>query len=930
LAAKKEKQTKSSRGPLRTADIVVIVLCIVGTLASLGLFWRDLFQTVRNRNADPLGTISFKYNTAQRRLEDRVLWDRLRQDSSVYNGDIIRTADLSEATIRFGGGREINMTENTLIRIRMRAGDTEIDLSDGEVSLGAGSDAGDNAVGDKIILSVGDNRVEAGSDAVLSASAREKVLDLQVAKGNAVYSGSSGQRRTVAAGTAVSVKTTGTVSSATSDKPAAIVSAPVPNAQFLTRRQDPLSILFSWKKLNIPASEALQLEVSETRSFIRIHQTVSASGSGARAELSPGDWYWRIKRSTGNTVLASGRLTVVYSGSPFLIAPARGYTYQYKLKAPSVHFQWQEMEKVSYYTVEVAANSNFSSPKMALRVKGTYLDTSNLEAGTWYWRVTPVFSGDNQGTAVSASSSFKIVQSGALNAPTLVSPETGNTVYIGVNKNVYFSWKKEKEAKSYTIQIAQNQSLRNPVIKEEVKDNVFVYRQESGTLKPGQYYWGVFQTDVQGDQSALSVVQSFTAASGEPVQRPLFPPDNYVIAEALMPDIRFTWKSDSSSNARFQISGASDFSRLLIDEKIFGASFRGRPLTPGTYYWRIAAADPVQQAPGRQFVVVSSLPAPVPESPANGGRLVLRPGEQLALRWRPVNRAEQYTVRVYSGTGASRRPLYEQTAAATTLQLPANSFANGDYFWTIQAFADERENATRLTGLTSEQRFTIRRLQALTLDSPETGVEISGPVVLRWSTAETVGKSRFVLSQNSNPLRGAPVQEILNPDRSITIDRLREGVYYWTIIAETQDGYDISAAAPRRFSKLPSLLPEPAGLSPADGMVIGPEVLRASRNIVFNWEPVENADAYLFSLFRKTDTGQQQLVRTEPRQETSWTLDDLQLLGEGDFVWQVEAVRQGRGGAIEERGRVGENDFRLEIPLPNQVQIPETGTLYGK
>jgi len=930
LAAKKENQNKSSRSPLRKADIVVIVLCLVGTLASLGLFWRDLFQTVRNRDADPLGTISFKYNTAQRRLEDRVLWDRLRQDSTIYNGDIIRTADLSEATIRFGGGRELNLTENTLIRIRMRAGDTEIDLSGGEVSLGAGS-AGAGGVGDNIILSMGDSRVEAGADTVLSASSDGKGLAIQVAEGNAVYSGSGGQRRTVAAGTAVSLTKTAAGSSTVSDKPAAIVGAPVPNAQFFTQRQGPLAVNFTWKKTNIPASEALLLEVAENRTFTRSYQSISAIRNSARVELSPGTWYWRIKRTTGNTVLASGRFTVVHAASPSLIAPAQDYVYQYKLKAPSVRFQWKRLDNASQYKIDVADNRNFNNPRLTQMVKGTSLDTSTLGVGTWYWRVTPIFSSDYQGTIIAASSSFKIEQSGSLNAPTLISPETGNTVYIGVNKDIYFSWKKEKEAKSYTIQIAQNQNLWNPAIKAEVKDNVFVYKQESGTLKPGQYYWGIFQTDIQGDQSALSPVYAFTVASGDPVQRPLFPPDNYTVAETLLPDLRFTWKSDSRSNARFQISSASDFSRLVIDEKVFGESFRGKPLPPGTYYWRIAAEDPVQQAPGRQFAVVGVLPAPVVETPAAGGRVVLRPGEQLTLRWRPVSKVEQYLVRIYSGTGIGRRSLYEQNVTGTTLQLPAANFANGDYFWTIQALADEQANATRLTSLASEQTFSIRRLQPLTLDSPETGAEISSPVVLRWSTTETVSRSRFVLSQNPNPLRGTPVLEIPNPDRNINVGRLKEGVYYWTVTAETQDGFDISAAAPRRFRKLSDLLPEPVGLSPAAGMVIGPEALRASRNIVFNWEPVEDADAYIFTLFRKTDEEQQQLVKTEPQQETSWTLEDLRLLGEGDFVWQVEAVRQGSRGAIEERGRVGENSFRLEVPLPNQIQIPaEAGTLYGK
>jgi len=944
LATITDKQNKASKNKLRTVDIVVIILCLTGTIVSLNLFWMDLFQTVRNRNAVPLGLISFKYNTAQRRLSDRVLWDRLRRQSPVYNGDTIRTADLSEATIRFAGGREINLTENTLIRITMRDGMTEIDLSDGELSLGAGSTGVDGDTAGNIILSVGDKRVEAGADAVLSAAAGKDGVAFQVAEGNAVYSDSGGQRRTVAAGTAAFLGSGGEDRTV----PSALVTSPRLNARYLNRRQESIPVTFTWTRSNLSAAEVLHLEIAEDRNFSRIRQTIYVSVNTAQVQLPPGTWYWRIKREAANSTLASSRVTVLYAPPPSLIAPAQGYTYQYFSKTPAVRFQWREVEGASQYRVEVANNRNFASPRIDLRAKGTVLDTSALAAGTWYWRITPVFSSEYQGTAASASSSFNIEQSGTLTAPVLVGPETESTVNIGPGQNGYFSWKKEREAASYTIQISQNRNMRNPVITTETRNNFFVYRPESENLKPGQYYWAVFQTASNGTQSPISEVFSFTVAAVavaeaepeaelEPVRQPDFPPNNYAIAESLLPDTRFTWKSDASSASRFQVSSSSSFSQLVVDERVSGNVFQGRTLPPGTYYWRITGAEPAQQtsaqqAPVRQFVVVSSLPVPALETPAPGGQLVLRSGDQFTLRWRPVPRAERYRVRIYSGTGLRRRTVYEQTTNTPTLQVPASALANGTYYWTVEAFADGRANATQLTGLTKEEQFTVRKLQPLTLDSPDTDAEVSGTVVLRWSTAETVGQSRFVISQNPNPLRGTPVLEIPNPGRAITLTpgQLKEGQYYWTVTAQTRDGLDISAVSPRRFRMAPHFLPKPAVLSPADNMVIGPEELRANRSIIFNWEPVEGATAYIFTLSRETGQGRRQIVKTEPQQEPSWTLEDPQLLGEGDFVWQVEAVKQGAGTVIEERGEVGENNFRLNVPLPNQVQILETGTMYGK
>lgn len=63
-------------------------------------------------NEQPIATITLKYKTVQRKFMDRVVWDRLRQNYPVYNGDTIHTATLSEANIWFNDGNVMEMIEN--------------------------------------------------------------------------------------------------------------------------------------------------------------------------------------------------------------------------------------------------------------------------------------------------------------------------------------------------------------------------------------------------------------------------------------------------------------------------------------------------------------------------------------------------------------------------------------------------------------------------------------------------------------------------------------------------------------------------------------------------------------------------------------------------------------------------------------------------
>jgi hypothetical protein len=126
-----------------------------------------------------------------------------------------------------------------------------------------------------------------------------------------------------------------------------------------------------------------------------------------------------------------------------------------------------------------------------------------------------------------------------------------------------------------------------------------------------------------------------------------------------------------------------------------------------------------------------------------------------------------------------------------------------------------------------------------------------------------------------------------------------------------------------------NLLPAPGNLRPALGYRIGIEELRTQTSIVFSWSAVQGANAYIFTLYAETESGRRQITQTAPENRTSWTMENISTLGRGTFVWQVEAVNRSSSGTIEQRGRIGEGTFIIDIPRPGIIQIEEPGILYG-
>jgi len=356
--------------------------------------------------------------------------------------------------------------------------------------------------------------------------------------------------------------------------------------------------------------------------------------------------------------------------------------------------------------------------------------------------------------------------------------------------------------------------------------------------------------------------------------------------ETELPTLYFQWsQTDDVSYYIAEVDVTSEFRNPIIKRQTTATSFSDSKLGEGIWYWRVT---PVFSQTGENtngilppspsaFRIVKNKEPQAP-SPAFAEELVPVPASVPTLAFTPAPVPASTAVSVPAPASAPAVKPAPSQPKRITLESPSNE--------------------TTLQGLTALRQQTV----------------------FRWSSDEAVAKSRFVLSRNSNPLAGQAAIEISDPNRTIRIDRLAEGVWYWTVEAQTPEGLNISAQTPRRLRVLPiSLLPAPQDRQPADGYHVGIEELKKV-TIEFKWLQVQGANGYIFTLYQESGGTRRQITRIGPENRTSWTTE-LKTLGRGNFVWQVEAVNIGQKNDIEQHGNPGVNNFVIDIPSPGPVRI---------
>lgn len=1020
----KKKRSTSSR----IRDSAVLVVCLLGSFLSLMLFWRDLNRTLSKVGETPIATITFKYRVAQRKFIDRLVWDRLRQSGPIYNGDVIRTADRAEASLRFADETEISIGENSIIQVYFNeeegastvfgGGSIQIDSSAGghgmqlisgssSVTLDKGSSV--SASGERtelpsesvsgVLSSVAKasglqtsevrgsggggirgffSSLAGGSSSSVSrvsssgeSPAKASSLSVQVLEGNASFVSSEGRAVTLGEGSLISADSGGVREGKIT------VSAPRQNSRYYSSGES-CPVEFVWNVKDLQAEEYPLLEISGTKNFSGAVQTFNLkdeTDGRLDVNLPDGTHYWRINlaSSSGQAVSSSGgisgRVSVIPVEDIKTVSPGNGEVFGFRTTPPSARFAWTEDSSAVSYVLEISNDETMEDIRERRKIQNSSAVISSLDEGVYYWRVTPVY---QDGVSVddalrnfraysSGVSSFSVSRLAELPPPHLRLPSDGSFVDISSSR-VTFSWENSQEAASYSLIVARDSSLSDSRKVFSSTNSFIQVEPENAGLTEGTWYWTVTQTDKEGTESSYVAPRSFSAVEGQVVFGTLFPENEYRISETLMYDTKFTWKNNIKGDLTLQIARDILFSDIVVNKTYSGeiTGVSGLDLEEGSYYWRIISPrisetmEPMTSIP-KVFHVQGLFPEPEGVKPADNESLRVLVGADVPFSWEHVEGAEYYQVKLVSSDG---QVVYENPfSESNSVNLNSGDVPEGDLSWTIQAMATETPSSTRMTGLTARQSFHLIHLEPVTLVSPADNTEIDGvdailsPGYVEWASKDSVTASYFILSRSKvalppyyagNKNNRAVVVSMENPERTIRLPVLSPGTYWWTVVALTDGGIDISAQSPRSFRILPlPKLPSPVVSQPADGTVFDPDTMfhaflaggdaGLSSLFTFAWQPVKDAEEYELRIYMVSEDGNTQVFskKIEGNENTSFSLEDQSVLDEGEFVWTVEAKRYFTGDVIQ-GGEVKETSFVIDLPSIPEFTPENPGVLYGQ
>ena len=236
------KRTKF-KSPVLDFFVIVLTLSVAGYFGYT--FWKDLNSSSRRTDKEKIAIITFKNRIAQRKYDDRVVWERIDKSTPLYNGDLIRTAELAEAVITFNDGSQVDIYENTMIQVYYS------EFEGVNISIGNGNLQLDSSDKGNVQLTLSDgSKIKAGGGTSLAAktgSDGKSSKTVEIRNGSATVTASSGATESMLAGESLSVKNGGELAK----KPVTVTSIP-PELRVLNveGEDSEVPVKIEWNKVN--------------------------------------------------------------------------------------------------------------------------------------------------------------------------------------------------------------------------------------------------------------------------------------------------------------------------------------------------------------------------------------------------------------------------------------------------------------------------------------------------------------------------------------------------------------------------------------------------------------------------------------------------------------------------------------------------------
>jgi len=926
---------------------LVVTASTLAVAAGFGyLYYRDINQQIILSGQKPIGTITYERNNTERRYGDRVVWEQVSDNAPLYNQDSIRTAGDSDAVIRLIDGTQISLSPDTLITLDWGPKAKAVDFVSGSITAirtgggpgeasggaqgvpGSVSGAGGRAAAGQptaapsgLVIRSGRSQVVVDQATVSLAHGAGGELSVDVASGEASL-GVGNSVQTVSAAQAAHVNTSTGAATVTEVDLAPL--SPAANAIFVTRG-DAAPVDFSWRSAS-PA-KAYSLQLSPTPAFDHGVRTFTAAAESTTEGVAPGVYYWRV--GAAGATSSAQQLTVLHDVAIVPETPASGTVFGYDSGLPLLSFSWSASRVASGYELQVATDPQFTKVVANVGATTTSISVNSLGAGSYYWRVVPVYGfGTSGGSAHSASASFRIVRDTRLKAATLVAPAEGadlNTLSVN-SAGLLFNWTADHAIARWTLLLARDTGLTDVVRREMTVNNFFLLRRP---LIPGTYYWQVRGIDGYGVQAPHSAIRAFKIHLHTATIKLKSPEANWAYDGATFANVPVVWQSDILGTYEVQLSTRADFSALYnqIKTTFNNATFGSIP--PGTYFWHVLLlsqdGSTLLSSGDQAFTVLPPLVAPLAVTPAPGKGFDLINAPNLPFRWDGDPRSEFYDFTLY---GPSANGGMRIIASAKDLKVneyilkDLSGLVPGAYTWEIDAHNPSGPSLSAQESQPTLANFTIRHLRIIPaprLLSPFANMQIDGPSALdhgvsfSWISPDPEGSAIIQVASDrsfSKNLKQLPAGPGVS---SVSLPELLPGTYYWQVKAMTHDGIDAPPSAINEFTvaTLPSLA-QPTGVSPSPQATVD---MWDKPALSFSWRPVPDATSYSLSLVDAT-SGRVVFSVTNVA-GTSYQYTELHNLNIGTFVWKIQATQTDHTGQAVRSSEPLQ--IRFNIALGNKI-----------
>ena len=618
-------------------------LCVL-ILSSIWLYY-DLNRGSGSGSGKPIGVLRIKENVAQRKFDQQVVWENLKNEIPLYNNDSIRTGDLSAATIVLNDKTEIALSENSMIVLSVDEDSTNIDFVSGSIDAKRSGKEGEDS-GPELTIKSKDKIIKIDdSDISLNKGDTEELV-VDVKRGKASIQTADGKKQDLKENERAELTKEGKVEV---KKITLIPQSPASGASIFTKKaREPVTL--SWKPLE--GNRRVRVEVSKRRIFLRPVYRREIAGNSATASLSPGVYYWRISavnpQSKKREFSETNKFSIIQNSPLRLHSPAQNQSYSYVDDPPFISFAWSKNELATGYRLEIAKDPGFSSLAQSKTTTTTGISLS-LPAGKYYWRVKSSSSLAGAGTT-SPSQSFVVTKLKKIAPPSPVQPVNGKNIpRIYFEKaGVTFSWKASNEIRKSSLQIAKNASFGSIVFSRDSRGSFTRVRRK---LPPGSYYWRVIGSDAKGRKTEPSPAFRFTVGETESVVL-LSPASGEKIdaASAKADGISFRWKRNSMpGDYRIEISKNRLFRGQVIRDTVTGLSYQTRGLKKGRWFWRVSLMDgkvALSTSEARSLEISDAFLPPVVVVPPEGAVIDVTNRNSINFSWKKTNGAVYYLVAI--------------------------------------------------------------------------------------------------------------------------------------------------------------------------------------------------------------------------------------------------------------------------------------------